>query len=178
MKIKKRQKGFTLLEVLLYVAIISVVITAIVLFAWNIIYGGVKTTRLGEVNYASRYVSERIKYEIRNSSGITTGSSNFGVNLATTAGSKITLTKANAAKNPTVIDVSSGQLRIAVGANPVINLTPTNISITNLTFTNNSSGDGKTKNVSFIMTLESNIVSSGNVKQSASLESAAEIRGN
>lgn len=178
MKMIKSQKGFTLLEVLLYITIISVVLSAVVFFAWNVLYGGVKSSRLGEVNYAARYVSERIQYEIRNSSGITVANSDFGTNLATAAGSKITLTNANAAKNPTVIDISSGQLRLTVGANAPVSLTPTNISLTSLTFTNNSSGDNKTRNLSFSLSLQSNIPSSGNVYQNVTLESAAEVRGN
>ena len=174
----KNTKGFTLLELLLYLGIFSVIITAVVYFAWNVIYGGVKSTRLNEVSYSARYSAERIKYEIRNSSGITTGSSNFGVNLAATPGTKLTLTSATPARNPIVIDVTSGTLRITLDTNPVANLTPTNITVTNLVFTNNSSGDSKTKNISFALTLESNIVSPGQVKQSVNLESAAEIRGN
>lgn len=178
MKKTQKQKGFTLLEVLLYVAIISMVLSAVVFFAWNVLYGGVKSGRLSEVNYAARYASERIQYEIRNSSGITVASSNFGANLASAAGTKITLTNASAAKNPTIIDVSSGQLRLTVGANAPVNLTPINISVTNLTFTNNSSGDNKTRNLSFTFSVQSNIPSAGNVYQNVTLESAAEIRGN
>jgi len=172
------KKGYTLLELLLYLAIFSVIITAVVYFAWNVVYGGQKSSNLNEVSYSARYTAERIKYEIRNSSGITLGSSYFGVNLATTPGSKLTLTSADVSRNPIVIDISSGTLRATVGANPVANLTPTNISVTNLVFTNNSSGDSKTKNISFALTLESNVVSPGQIKQSIILESAAEIRGN
>lgn len=177
-KIMKTKPAYTLLELLLYLGIFSVIISAVVYFGWNIIYGGQKSARLNEVSYSARYSAERIKYEIRNASGITTGGSDFGVNLATTPGSKLTLTNATAGRSPVVIDVTSGTLRITLGANPVANLTPTNITVTNLVFTNNSSGDSKTKNISFAMTLESNVVSSGQVKQSISLESAAEIRGN
>ena len=172
------KKGYTLLELLLYLGIFSVIISAVVYFAWNIIYGGVKSSRLNEVSYSARYSAERIKYEIKNASGITAGGSNFGVNLATTPGSKLTLTSATLARNPIVIDVTSGTLRITLDTNPVVNLTSTNITVTNLVFMNNSSGDSKTKNISFALTLESNVVSPGQVKQSISLESAAEIRGN
>jgi type II secretory pathway pseudopilin PulG len=174
--ISSKKSGFTLIETLLYLTIISIILTTVVFFAWNVIYGGVKSSRLGEVNYSARYASERIQYEIRNSSGFTAGSSNFGVNLATTPGSKITLTNTDSAKNPTVIDVSSGQLRLTIGTDPVINITPINVGITSLVFSNNSSGGSK--NLSFALSLQSNVVSSGNINQNISLESAAEVRGN
>src|SRR3989344_7372816 len=65
------EKGFTLIELILYMALVSIVLTAIVPFAWNIIGGGVKSSAQQEVFSQARFVSERIKYEIRNASGIT-----------------------------------------------------------------------------------------------------------
>src|SRR3990167_11538866 len=62
--------GFTLIELILYVALITIILSAIVPFAWNTVQTGVKSAVQQEVNANARYISERIKYEIRNSTGI------------------------------------------------------------------------------------------------------------
>ncbi len=170
------RKGFTLIETLIYMSVVSIIVTSLVLLCWNIISAGEKNIRQQEVYSSARLLTEKIKYQIRNADGIN-NSSDFGVNLAVNPGNEISLVYA-APNNPTLIDVSSGQARITLGsASPVV-LTPDNLTVTDLTFTNYSSADGKTKNIGFTLTITNNNPSIGNIHESSTVKSSAEMRSN
>ena len=77
---QQNKRGFTFIEMLLYMGIVSFILTAIVSFAWSIIYLGEKNNTQQEISAAARLISERLTREIRNAQAI--GSSDFGDNLA------------------------------------------------------------------------------------------------
>jgi Tfp pilus assembly protein PilE len=177
---KKNSLGLTFIEIILYVAIVSLLVTTLIPFAWNIIGSGEKSANQQEVFSQARFMSERLKYEIRNAVNINTGSSNFGSNLAVTPGNQLSL-KETTANDPTIIDVSSGLLRIKQGAASAIALNSNDTKVTNLTFTNYTSSDNKTKQVGFTLTLSANYSSAGNRQEyqvTTTIESSAELRSN
>src|SRR3990167_6083350 len=110
-QISNSHKGFTFIELILYVAIVTIILSAIVPFAWSAIETGVKSAVQQEVNANARYISERIKYEIRNSIGINS-----------VAAASISLATSTPATNPTIIDLSLGNIRIKQGAGIAVNL--------------------------------------------------------
>jgi len=69
-KISKRNSGFTLVELILYIALVSIFLTGVIMFTWDILYGRVKSYVQEEVNQNSRFAAKRIIYEIRNASGV------------------------------------------------------------------------------------------------------------
>lgn len=144
-------KGYTLIELILYVALISVFVSGAVYFAWDIIYGRVKSGVQQEVTQNLRHASGRIIYEIRNAQGV----NSIGPSL-------ISLAMTDSARNPTAFDVYDGRLRIGFGSGgscPTTSpctLTSDEVTVTNLTFTDLSSSGGESVNVQFTITLESN----------------------
>lgn len=58
-------KAFTLIELIIYVAIVSVVLILISGFAWNIIYGNAKNAALREIQQNARFAMEKITQAIR-----------------------------------------------------------------------------------------------------------------
>ena len=58
-------KGFTLIELIIYIAIISIILTFTFGYAWNVIYGGVKTASYREVQQNGRLAMEKIARVIR-----------------------------------------------------------------------------------------------------------------
>lgn len=66
-----KQEGFTFIELILYIAIVSGLLTTLIPFAWSVIEGGAKSATQQEVYTQARYMSERIKKEIRDSSAVT-----------------------------------------------------------------------------------------------------------
>lgn len=130
----KKEKGFTLIELILYVALSALFMSAAVAFAWDIIYGRVRSYTEQEVNQNMRLAAKRIAYEIRNASAITA------------AGSSLTLAMSDSSRNPTVIDLSGGRVRIGYGSSgscpttaPCF-LTDDLVTASGLSFTNFSSG--------------------------------------
>jgi len=167
-KFLKSGAGFTLIELILYVALVTIVLSALVPFAWNMVQTGVKSAVAQEVNANARYISERIKYEIRSATGINSVTS-----------SSISLSTSTAGTNPTIIDLTGGNIRIKQGADSAVNLNSTNIVINNLTFTNYTSSDNKTKHIQFTMTIAASFAAARQEYQdSVVVESSSEVRNN
>lgn len=163
-----RKSGFTLIELILYIALIVTILSAIVPFVWNTIQTGVKSAVQQEVNSNARYISERIKYEVRNATG---------VNSVTAT--SISLSTSVVATNPTVIDLSGGNIRIKQGTGTTVNLNSANTVINSLTFTNFTSADNKTKNIQYVMTVAASFGAARQEYQdSLVIEGDAEVRSN
>lgn len=172
----RKQRGFTLIEMLLYVAVAGIVLTSLVGFGWNMIGIGAKNGTHHDAVSNARLASEKLTFFIREATDIDTANSNFGVNLASVPGSKVTLRGA-APNDPTVFDISSGTLRVTQGVSAPVALTSSNISVSSLVFTNASSADGKAKNIGFEIQLAT--ISASNRSEYASatmLRSSAELR--
>lgn len=163
-----RNQGFTLIELILYIGIIALVMGSLLPVAWEMIAGQTKSNSNSEMYAQMRKISDRIKYEIRNASGINS-----------VTATSISLSSATAANNPTVIDQSGQYIRIKQGTGAVVNLNSPDSTVSGLTFTNYTSGDNKTKNIQFVFTLSKNY-SSGRQEfiGSTSVRGDVEIRSN
>ena len=144
------KKGFTLIELILYIAIVGIFISGAILFPWDIIYGRVKSNAQQQVSQNLRLAGKRMIYEIRNASDVNSISA-----------SSLSLALTDPARNPTIFDVSAGRLRIGYGSSgpcpttAPCDLTGNNVTVTNLIFTDLSSGTDS-KNIQFTMTIDSN----------------------
>lgn len=171
MKKYRNTQGFTLVELILYIAISSIFMLASVSFAWDVIYGRVKSYTQQEVNQNMRFTTKRITYEIRNAAGINSVTAN-----------SISLSNTDSARNPTVISVSSGRVRIGYGSTgncPTTSpcfLTSNGVSVTNLSFTNLSQGT-TTENIQFTISMQSTGDRS-EFQESQTYVGSAELRSN
>ncbi len=144
----KNQSGFTLIELILYIAIVSIFITGAILFSWDVIYGRVKSQIQVDVNYNLRLASQRITKSIRQANGINAISPGY-----------ISLSNSNPTYNPTIIQLSNEQLFIGYGSSGDCNssnpcpLTADNLKVSNLTFIDLSQTNSS--NVQFSITIES-----------------------
>jgi len=167
-------KGFTLIELLIYVALVSLFLTTATTALWDVILGNVKSSVQQEVQENLRYASHRVQFEIRNSNSVNTGSSSFGVNLASNPAAKLSLS-APAPDNPLEFRVSGGFLQVNRGGAGWGNLTSNAVEITNLTLTDLS--DGESESVRFVLTLR--YINPGNRSQwdkEATFEGSATLR--
>ena len=165
------QSGFTLIELILYVALIAIFISAAILFTWDIIFGQAKAETINMVNHELRFVSQRIAYEIRNAQSIDQ-----------VIGSQLHLRVSDASRNPTVILLEDGQIKIGFGTSsncPIsspCSLTSNQVQVDELNFVDLSSGN-ESHNVSFNLTISSQ----GDKKEwqwKQSYRGTAEIRSN
>jgi Tfp pilus assembly protein PilV len=156
--------GFTLIETVLYVAIVAVVVLSVSSLGWLAINNQVKSNTHQEVTETARFISERIGYEIRNASGITaaTPSSITLSNFAPDTSTEISLTGTNVqiAKN---------------GSNPV-SINPIGTKVSDLSFTNYST-ESATRNIGFTITVNQSYTGTNQLfKASTTLQSAVELR--
>lgn len=171
-------KGFTLIEVLLYIAIVTVIMSAMMLFAWNVIILGAKNNSQQELYAQARIISERINFEIRNANDINIASSTFDVDLISNPSHQLSLAT-DAPNNPTLFQVVSGILHIKKGVAGSTALHSNSIVVTSLIFTNYSSIDGKTKHCGYEMTVSRTSSSAAQQYQgTVTLKSSAEVRSN
>lgn len=173
-----KQRGFTLIELILYVAIIALVIGALVPFAWNVIGTQAKSNTQQEVSSQARYLSERLKYEIRNAKGINTGTSQFDVNLVSNSSQQLSLVK-DSPHDPTVINVVNGKVMIKQGSSAAVALHSADTRITNLVFSNYSSAGNLSENIQFTLTIEDSLPSARQeFIETINIQGSAEVRTN
>lgn len=148
------RQGFTLIELLLYVAILAMMIGTMVPFALNIMTNGARSSVQQEVAANARFISEKIKYQIRQATTITTAS-----------GQSLILNNGTIGQSGDFIQLDG------------VNLNSNDTKISNLTFTNMTSPDAKSKNVKFSFTISSKFDQARKDYQySMNVESAAELR--
>jgi uncharacterized protein YpuA (DUF1002 family) len=161
-------RGFTFIELIIYISIVVVMISALTPFAWTMVQGGAKAAVQQEVYTQARFVSERIKQEIRNATGVNSVSA-----------TSISLAVSDAAKNPTIIDLSGGKVRIKLGTAATVDLNSADTTISALTFTNYTSADNLTKHIGFTFTISDNLPSTRQeYQETINIRSSAELRSN
>jgi len=147
----KANDGFTLIEMLVYVGIFSIVDSAIVAFMQLMTQSRINNQIVLEVNDQGAQVVRVITQAIRNSSGINSPATS-------TTASSLSINTTLASTTPTVFSLVSGVLYKTEGANPSLALTNNKVSASNLQFTNlsRSSTPGTAR---FSFTLSDNITS-------------------
>ena len=137
--LKSKQAGFTLIELILYVTLVSIFLTAAILFAWNIIYGREKSFQQSIVDQSARIALAKISYEIRRAGDIQSLSANQLV--------------LESEGSTTTIEKSGSELLITSNGMGPYSLASNQVAVTNLAFTNLSSVDNSSKIISIELTL-------------------------
>jgi len=127
-----KKEAFTLIELLLYIAILSTLAMVLASFLPLVMEARVKRKTIDEVESQGAQAMTIMLQTIRNASGINSPAT------STSAGT-ISLSMASTTLNPTVFDVSAGAIRIKEGTAPAVSLTNHYVSTTALTFWNYSS---------------------------------------
>jgi type II secretory pathway pseudopilin PulG len=124
-----KNSGFTLVEFIVYIGILSIVISGVVGFSYLAIKSRIKSDVIATVEMQGARVSSIIGQTVRNAKTITSPA-------AGASGSSLTITVVDGAKSPTVFDMNTGALRIKEDAAANVNLTSSHVTASALTFTN------------------------------------------
>ncbi len=161
------KSGITLIEIILYIALVAIFLTGAVLFTWDIVYGREKAFQQQIVDQSARIAMERIAYEIRRAEDI-----------VSVAGTQIVLDNG---ASTTTISLSANTIQITSEGLEPYDLTSNQARVTGLTFTDLSASVGDatgqdSKNISVSMTIEQAQVGvSGQLTVITTLEESVEL---
>ncbi|MCK5591231.1 MAG: prepilin-type N-terminal cleavage/methylation domain-containing protein [Candidatus Pacebacteria bacterium] len=165
-------KGSTLVEILIYIAILGIVVSSFISFSVSISDSRGKVYVEQEVQANARVALNLITQKILSSNGLNVGTSVFDVDPGS-----LSLSMADGAKNPTIISllVDDGQLQIQEGLGVAVPITSDEVRVTNLVFTNLTSTSDKA-NIKIELTVE--YITTGSVVYNYpfSLETAVSLR--
>ncbi len=131
---KNNNQGFTLVELLLYIAVTSIILLTISAFLTTLLESRVKNQTILEVESQGVQVMQLITQTLRNGANINTP-------LVGTNSSTLSVDTYNNTLNPTIFDISSGVIRVKEGASPVVALTNARVTASALNFENLSRAD-------------------------------------
>ncbi len=134
-------KGFTLIEIVLYIGLASLVFLSISSLFSTLLQSNLKSRAISEVESNAVQIIQQITQTVRNATGINspgTGSSAPALSVSVPTGSL----------SPTVFDLSAGTIRMQEGVNPISNLSSNVVTVSALSFKNLS---GNSVQFSFII---------------------------
>lgn len=157
-------RGFTLIELIVYIALVSLFVTSAIFFTWDVIYGREKAYQNQLIEQNIRIALARVAYEIRRATNVQSVSAN-----------QIVL---DSNGSSTIITHLSGRVEITSGGNGPYNLTSNQVEVTDLTFSNLSSTNNNSKNISISMTIrQSQAAVSGQLTAQIRASHSAELKG-
>jgi prepilin-type N-terminal cleavage/methylation domain-containing protein len=130
---KDNKQGFTLVEVMVYVAIIALMMTTLVLFSINLIQVRAKQRVIHNVEANAARIFERLADAARHAEGINTGASTFNSDPGT-----LSVNIVSAGVDPTIFSLTAddGVFQANEGGAGNVAITTDDVAITNLVFTN------------------------------------------
>ena len=123
------KKGFTLVEMLLYMSILSVIVLALSSFLYLSYSSRIKATVIAEVEQQGNQTMSIITQNIRNAQSITSPATGASAN-------SLTLTEYSALLSPTIINQTGNKLQITEGLNPSVDISSNRVVISGLSFQN------------------------------------------
>ncbi len=133
-------KGYTIIEMLLYIAIFSLIIGSILSVAMSIADQRIQNQVTQEVDYQGNMAINNITQNLRNANSINNPT-------PTNTSSSVSFNSPTASNNPIVYDAVSDQgvnkLRLRIGAMPSEYLTSSRVNISNLSISNRAISGGR-----------------------------------
>lgn len=121
--------GFTLLEFIIYIGLVTVVIAAASQLGFNIIINEEKTEIVEEISYNARFGMEKITDHIHKAEAI-------NAPLVGATSTTLSLKMTSSSEDPTVFSLSSGILQVQEGASTPVDITSDEITVSFLEFAN------------------------------------------
>ncbi|GEM_PF-1497968 len=126
-------KGLSLVETLLYTLIVGIVVSGFLLFIYSVITAAERSQGNMELADAKLFIEQKLEWVMQ-------GASAINVPGANATGGTLTVTKTNFAENPVTIDSVGGVVRVQTSVVLATPLTPSEVTISNLSFNHIVSG--------------------------------------
>lgn len=164
-------KGFTLIELTIYIALVAIVLSVVVSIAFTFVNDQTKLSRSAEIQSTGDYILQKMRYEVQRAADIN-GQTIFDspsgkLVLDTTAASTITfdIYSHQVDFGGTLVDVNT--LRIQRGASSAIDLTGPRVNVVGFYVTDQSTATTETVDVE--LTLEAVNPSSAQAYESSKI---------
>jgi len=164
--------GFTLVETLIYIAIVGGIMVTFISFSLNISGAHEKVYTSQEVQANARIALDLITKKIQSASSVSTTASVFGANPGI-----LYLVMSSSTLNPTIISMSSNtsSLQIKEGVSSTTTVTSNVVSVTNLVF-NNWSASSTRENIGVNLTVSYVTSTHPEYQSSQSLQTSVSLR--
>lgn len=146
---KKKLRGFSFFEVILYLALFSAMAMALLQFSWNVLDLGTKDQTARRVFSDARFVTERVKALARSAESIDTNASFFDV-----SNGKLVVKKIGSSDTMT-IDIQNGNVVLTETGNPGVVLNSSDSKVGSLSFSEYGSRGEASEYISFTLVLKS-----------------------
>lgn len=113
---KLEDKGFTLIEVIIYAAVTVIILTFAILSAYQIIEGSDRAEHQRQLAENQRFLEQKIYWLLQ-------GVSTIDVPVSGATGAVLSVNKLNFPDNPVVIDVDAGVVRLKRGTGAALAIT-------------------------------------------------------
>jgi type II secretory pathway pseudopilin PulG len=123
------RKGFTLIEMILYVGISSIMLFSLSLLLTFLLGSRVKNQSIGDVNQQGLQVMQLVTQTIRNAKSI-------DAPVIGATSTILSVTMFDPLKSPTVFSVINGVMYITEGSNASVSLTNSHVTLSSLLFQN------------------------------------------
>jgi type II secretory pathway pseudopilin PulG len=129
MNIINKHKGFSLLETLLYIGLLSLIIVSIGSFYSLVIRERAKNNTIAEVEQQGQFIMDTITQSIRNAESVS-------LPVPQSSADSINLSMQDINKDPTVFSLSSQNIIVQEGIGSLVNLNGDRVEALEIIFTN------------------------------------------
>lgn len=147
MKSRPAPSGFTLIELMVYIALIAGILLGATGVAWSVINSRTKAHVVQEVQQNGRFIIEKITQSAHAANSINTPTRG-------NSGSTLSLQMQDGALDPIIITTSGNNITRSVAGGTAVQLNSDSVTVSTFSATNQSSANGKTRNVDISLTLE------------------------
>jgi prepilin-type N-terminal cleavage/methylation domain-containing protein len=117
-------KGFTLVELIIYIALVSIFVTGAMYYSFDILHSREKAIAMKKTDETARGVLARIRYELSDA-----------LEINSVTATQVSLANRNMGLNPTIISFTGSTVTIKQGVGATIPLTSNQIAVSNGVFT-------------------------------------------
>jgi len=125
----KKKEGYTLLELLLYISLYSIIMLSVMALLLTLLEVRVKSRTLAEVDQQGVQIVQLITQSLRNADNVNSPAAGATAAL-------LSLDMPGTSLDPTVFDLSNGIVRISETGGAAVVLNNSQVTVSNLTFTN------------------------------------------
>lgn len=125
------RKGFTLIELILYIGITATVVVALLRVMFTVLETRQEVENVSIVQQELRLAMDRMTTTVLQAVAVNSGASIFGAEQGA-----LSLALAEEARNPTIFSLSGGQIVVTAGERGALPLTSPHVMVAELRFTN------------------------------------------